>query len=123
MAEGEAMSHTQLGRAGEDAAAAYLKSIGHEILDRNWRCREGEIDLVSRDGSCLVMTEVKTRSSARTGDPLEAITPRKLMRMRALAGMWCAAHPELIGKLRLDAVSVIMRGGEHRIRHLAGIGA
>lgn len=117
------MSAQTLGRAGEDAAAQYLESLGHVILDRNWRCREGEIDLVSRDGACLVMTEVKTRSSLRAGDPLEAITPRKLVRLRMLAGMWCAAHPELVGRLRLDAVSVIMRGGKHRIRHLAGIGA
>ena len=75
-----------LGVRGEDAAAAWYRSASYEILDRNWRCAEGEIDLVARsaEGGVLVFCEVKTRSSARFGSPFEAVTPAKQRRVRAL---------------------------------------
>lgn len=114
---------TELGAAGERAAALLLMAKGHEVLARNWRCPEGELDLVTRHEGWLVVTEVKTRRSLRSGHPLEAIDRRKLARLRRLAGCWRAAHPEALGRLRLDAVSVLLVDGRAELRHVEGIGA
>ena len=111
-----------LGRRGEAIAARHLVQAGLTIVERNWRCTEGEIDLVARDRDCLVFVEVKTRSSVAYGHPLEAITPRKLARLRRLAGAWCLAHPEERGNVRIDAVAVVApRAGEIEVEHLAGV--
>lgn len=75
----------ELGRYGEDVAVRHLHDQGLVILERNWRCRAGEIDIVARHGDVLVFCEVKTRRSDRFGSPVEAVTPRKLARMRVLA--------------------------------------
>ena len=97
-------------------------SAGLRIVQRNWRCTEGEIDLVARDGDDLVFVEVKTRSSLDYGHPLEAITPRKLARLKRLAGAWCLAHPDEHGRVRIDAVAVIApRSGAIEVEHLAGV--
>lgn len=117
-------TRSTVGRAGEDAACAFLARCGHEIVERNWRCRAGEIDIVSVDRGELVFTEVKTRSSLRAGDPLEAVTPVKLARMRRLAGLWREAHPMRCARLRLDVVGVLWRPGEApEIRHVTGVGS
>jgi len=108
-----------LGRRGEDLAAQYLADAGYTVIDRNWRCSRGEIDLVARDGNDTVFVEVKTRSSTAFGHPFEAITAQKLARMRRLAKAWCDAHPYRRGVIRLDAVSVIAGNGlEPVIEHL-----
>jgi putative endonuclease len=96
----------ELGRRGERLAEAHLVALGYSVVDRNWRCAHGELDLVMRDGDELVFVEVKTRSSLAYGHPLESITRAKLARLRRLAGLWCAAHPRA-GRIRLDAVAVI----------------
>ena len=112
----------ELGRRGERIAERALVARGYEILDRNWRCPEGEIDLVGRDGGALVFIEVKTRTSTAFGHPFEAITPLKLARLRRLAGVWCAAHPEQRGRIRIDAVAVLApRGAEPVVEHLVGV--
>ena len=101
----------RLGSIGEAAAAAWYETRGYEIVDRNWRVREGEIDLVVRHvrpGSpdIIVFCEVKTRSSDRFGIPAEAVTVRKQRRLRTLAARWLAAHPGLGGEVRFDVASV-----------------
>lgn len=112
----------ELGRRGETLAAAYLEGAGLEILERNWRCPHGEIDLVARDGDELVFVEVKTRSGLAFGHPLEAITPIKLARLRRLAGLWSSAHLERTPRIRIDAVAIVApRGGEVVIEHVAGV--
>ena len=111
-----------LGRRGEAIAARHLVRSGLTIVERNWRCPQGEIDLVARDRDELVFVEVKTRSSVAYGHPLEAITPRKLARLRRLAGAWCLAHPDERASIRIDAVAVIApRVGEIEVEHLAGV--
>jgi len=111
-----------LGRRGEAIAARHLVRSGVVIVERNWRCLAGEIDLVARDGDELVFVEVKTRSSVDYGHPLEAITPRKLARLRRLAGEWCLAHPDERGAIRIDAVAVIApRAGGIEVEHLARV--
>jgi putative endonuclease len=107
-----------LGKRGEQLAASFLEGAGYGIVERNWRCPQGEIDLVARDSTELVFVEVKTRSSVAFGHPLEAITAVKLARLRRLATAWCAAH-DAHDPIRLDAVAVIAPlGGPVEIEHL-----
>jgi len=109
----------ELGRAGEQAAGTYLQERGWQLLDRNWRCREGEVDIVADDGRELVVVEVKTRASDLFGHPFEAVDARKLGRLWRLARAWCTAHPdEARGRrVRVDAVAVLGRG-PFAIEHL-----
>jgi len=98
-----------LGRAGEDRAARYLEERGYVVLDRNWRIREGELDLVVARPGELVVVEVKTRRGDGFGHPFEAIDDRKQRRLWRLAVAWIAAHPDQAQgrRLRLDAVAII----------------
>lgn len=108
-----------LGRRGEAIAAQFLMGAGFDIVERNWRCRQGEIDLVAREGDELVFVEVKTRSSVAFGHPLESITLAKLARLRRLAAAWCDAHPGSHNHIRIDAVAVIAPPrGEFEIDHV-----
>lgn len=109
----------ELGKRGEQFAADYLGGKGFTVIDRNWRCPTGEIDLVATSGSELVFVEVKTRSSVAYGHPFEAITVHKLARLRKLAGAWCEAHPDTRSPIRIDVVGVIAPvGGDVEIEHL-----
>lgn len=111
-----------LGRYGEDVATRHLIEQGLVVLDRNWRCESGEIDLVLREGNTLVICEVKTRASARFGDPLEAVTQAKAGRLRALAEKWMenrGLHPP---DVRFDVVGVLQDGhGRAEVNHVRGI--
>lgn len=113
-----------VGRFGEDLAAAHLQSCGMTVLERNWRCRDGEIDIVAVDGNVLAFVEVKTRSRLGFGLPAEAITARKLARMRRLAARWLAEHADA-GRwagIRLDVVSVVrLAPGGPSVEHLRGV--
>ena len=99
-----------LGKRGEELASAFLISSGYEIIDRNWRCAQGEIDVVATRADEVVFVEVKTRSSVAFGHPLEAITVPKLARLRRLAAAWCEVHPAPPHgrrRIRIDAIGVI----------------
>lgn len=112
-----------LGRQGEDAAARYLESAGLRILGRNWRCAEGELDIVAAQGRTLVVCEVKTRSGDRFGTPLEAITRQKRSRLRRLAVRWISSHGVLFDGIRIDAVGLIVDGaGGFTLEHVRGVG-
>jgi len=109
----------ELGRRGEEFAAAALTAAGFLILDRNWRCPQGDIDIVATDGDETVFVEVKTRSSLAFGHPLEAITAQKLARLRRLAAAWCDAHTGNHDSIRIDAIAVVApRVGQPLIEHL-----
>jgi putative endonuclease len=95
-----------VGQLGEDAAAAWYTAAGYEILDRNWRVREGELDLVARDSRAVVFCEVKTRRSDAFGLGAEAVTIRKQQRLRMLAGRWLAANHNSAPGYRFDVASV-----------------
>jgi putative endonuclease len=95
-----------VGRAGEDAVASWYAAGGYEVLDRNWRVREGELDLVVRDAEAIAFCEVKTRRGDAFGLPVEAVTARKQQRLRLLAGRWLSAHDGARGSLRFDVASV-----------------
>jgi putative endonuclease len=112
-----------LGRHGEQLAAEYLERSGMRILDRNWRCAEGELDIVAAQRQVLVVCEVKTRSSDRYGTPLEAITRQKQRRLRRLAIRWVVAHGVLFDEIRIDAVGVLRAdSGEFTVTHVPGVG-
>jgi putative endonuclease len=112
-----------LGRHGEELAAEHLRRSGMEILDRNWRCAEGEIDIVAADRRVLVVCEVKTRSDTRFGSPIEAVNPRKHARLRRLAVRWLSAHCLIFDEIRLDVVGVLrVAPGEFTIEHVRGVG-
>lgn len=112
-----------LGRYGEDLAVQHLQAAGLELLDRNWRCREGELDAVARerDGT-IVFVEVKTRSSYDYGGPAEAVSAAKARRIRTLALRWLAEHsPRRAADLRFDVICVVRpRGEPPQVTHLRG---
>src|SRR5690349_24522855 len=99
-----------LGRSGEQAAAEYLESCGLRILDRNWRCATGEIDIVAVDRQALVVVEGKARTGMRYGGPLEAVSRAKRARLRRLAGQWLNAHGGRFDQGRSDVVGLMYHG-------------
>jgi putative endonuclease len=114
-----------VGRFGEQRAVDHLVAAGLTVLDRNWRCRGGELDVVARDGAQLVIVEVKTRSSLVFGTPAEAVDRRKAARIRQLAVQWMAQHRETEApfwtSVRFDVISVLRRAGaEVTVDHLVG---
>lgn len=117
------MSATRaLGRWGENMAARHLESLGWVVLDRNWRHRDGELDIVARDAETVVFVEVKTRRGTGAGHPLEAITYRKRVTLHRLALLWLRAHEIYAGDFRLDAIGVLApRGQRPRLEHVRGL--
>ncbi len=112
-----------LGRYGETLAAQYLVQQGLVLLDRNWRGRGGELDLVLRDGDVLVVCEVKTRTSTACGTPHEAVTWPKLHRLRRLAAEWLTLHDLHPREVRIDLVAVMRpRRGRSTLEHVKGLG-
>ena len=95
-----------VGQSGEDAAAAWYEAAGYQVLDRNWRVREGELDLVVRGPGTIAFCEVKTRRGDAFGTPAEAVNFRKQQRLRRLAGRWLAGHAAGGATLRFDVASV-----------------
>ncbi len=112
----------KLGRRGEQLAAQHLTARGWEVLARNWRCNEGEIDIVAVDpDGVLVFVEVKPRSGLGYGLPLERITNEKARRLRGLAARWVREHRPRAGTFRVDGVGVLLRPGwQPELRHLIG---
>ncbi len=111
-----------LGHYGEDLAARHLEACGLTILARNWRCELGELDIVARDGDCLVVCEVKTRRSTEYGDPLEAVGPRKVRRLRRLAIRWLDAQQVHARQIRFDVIGVLQPpAGAPILQHVRGV--
>jgi len=106
-----AQRRRNLGAHGEDLAVRWYLDRGFELLDRNWRCRQGEIDIVVAKDDVLVFSEVKTRTSDTFGEPFEAVGPAKQRRLRRLAGAWLRSLPTGVKSrrsfiVRFDVVSV-----------------
>lgn len=112
-----------VGRRGEALAARYLEESGLHVIDRNWRCGDGEIDIVALDRDVLVVVEVKTRSSLDYGHPLEAITEPKLQRLHRLSAAWRRFHALQFREHRIDAVAVVQQGNKApTVEHLKAVG-
>jgi putative endonuclease len=119
------MTRVQLGAMGEALAVDHLTRMGLRILGRNWRCRYGELDVIACDEATrtVVFVEVKTRTGDGYGGLPHAVTPRKVSRLRRLAGLWLAAQDGRWAAVRIDVIGV--RVGRRRtpeITHLRGIG-
>jgi putative endonuclease len=113
----------QLGMEGEQLAADFLKAAGMEVLARNWRCGDGEIDIVASQGRTLVICEVKTRAGVRFGTPLEAVTVQKARRLRRLAARWLGQGGAGYEEVRIDVIGVLRTAsGGYEIDHVSGIG-
>jgi putative endonuclease len=116
-----------VGRYGEQLAADHLEAAGLVILERNWRCREGELDIVARDRGELVFVEVKTRSSLAFGSPAEAVSPAKSARIRQLALRYLMARREAGDDgawtaLRFDVVAVLRSSATGpEVVHMKGV--
>ncbi|MGH2816932.1 MAG: YraN family protein [Actinomycetota bacterium] len=108
----------ELGRRGEDLAVSVFRRLGFEIVQRNYRCRHGEVDLIARRGRILVFCEVKTRRTDLWGIPAEAVDHRKQSRLRLLAALWLAEHAVGRVQVRFDVVSVIVRPNRNEITHI-----
>lgn len=118
-----ARASDELGRYGEDLAVTHLQHAGLEVLQRNWRCRDGEIDIVARAGSTVVVCEVKTRAGLGFGSPLEAVTRTKLRRLRHLAVQWLHdTTPPWARGIRIDVIGIVYPpGGEPVIDHVRDV--
>ncbi|MGI8709510.1 MAG: YraN family protein, partial [Acidimicrobiales bacterium] len=103
------LGRQRLGAAGEDRAAAWYRSQGYAVVARNWRCRDGELDLICAKGRQVVICEVKTRSSLAFGHPAEAVTATKQRRIRGLASRWLIEGdpPFRPHEVRFDVAAVL----------------
>jgi putative endonuclease len=111
-----------VGRHGENVATRYVQDAGWRVLDRNWRGADGELDIVALDGAALVTVEVKTRRGVGFGYPAEAVTARKVARLRRLTAQWVAAHDVRPCSIRIDVIGVLVpRSGAAQVEHLVGI--
>ncbi len=116
------MSNSDLGARGEALAALRLADSGMEIVERNWRCRYGELDIVAREGDVLVFVEVKTRSGTGYGTPAESVTYAKQQRIRKLALAWLEDRESPWVRLRFDVVAIVIaRGADPVVTHLRGV--
>ena len=110
-----------VGAYGERVAVRWLEDEGYVLLDRNWRCRAGELDVVVVRGGVVVFVEVKCRRSASFGDPLVSVTPAKAARVRAAAAAWLAEHDLAEAAVRFDVVSVVRPvSGPTALEHVEG---
>jgi putative endonuclease len=107
-----------LGKYGESVAAEYLIRQGYEIVERNWHCRQGEIDLIAKQNDQWVFVEVKTRSSKTADVGFEAVDQLKLQKLRRTIAQWCQSRQVSSVKLRLDVISVFVSSGRVRFEHL-----
>ncbi len=110
-----------LGKRGEDLAADYLAGAGLVVLSRNWRCRDGELDLIATDGERLIVCEVKTRSGTGYGEPSEGVTPAKAARIRRVAAAWLRTYRVGWCEVRFDVLAILCpQDGPVTVEHLQG---
>jgi putative endonuclease len=113
-----------LGRVGEQLAAEHMERLGFDIVDRNYRTRFGELDIVCFDGDVLVFCEVKTRRATRSASPWDALRPGKCAQVRRMSAAWLAEKPgrPYAQELRFDAIGVLFdaQGRVVALDHLEG---
>jgi len=112
------MSNQSFGKIGERAAAEYLKNSGYKIMAMNFRTRWGEIDIVARDGDCLVFAEVKTRSDERYGAPEEAVTRTKQQHLVKAAQIYLSQTKQAHALWRIDVLALLKQNDGFSVRHL-----
>ncbi|PSL01187.1 putative endonuclease [Haloactinopolyspora alba] len=110
-----------IGAYGERIAAQHLERAGYVVVERNWRCEIGEIDIVALDGETVVVCEVKTRSGLGYGSGLEAVTRDKAARLHRLARRWLTARGRTGAAVRVDVVAVHRTRPEPQVEHVRGV--
>ncbi|KAA1251767.1 YraN family protein [Mycobacterium simiae] len=121
----QTMTRAQLGALGEQLAVEHLRDLGLQILNRNWRCRYGELDVIAYDPAArtVVFVEVKTRTGDGYGGLAQAVTEWKLRRLRRLAAVWLAGQGQRWPAVRIDVIGVrIGRRRTPELTHQQGIG-
>ena len=121
----ESWTRAEIGALGEQLAVDHLTALGLRVIDRNWRCRWGELDVVAADvaAGVVVFVEVKTRTTDQFGGVAQAVTPQKVRRLRRLAGLWLANHDGSWAQVRIDVVGVrIGRQPIPELTHVQGVG-
>jgi putative endonuclease len=103
-------STKELGVRGEDFAVKYLEREGYEVIERNWRCKPREADIIANDGCTLVFCEVKTRRSLEKGFPEESVTKAKRRRYETIAAYYLSEHDLPSMRVRFDVISIIVTG-------------
>ena len=117
------MTRQELGALGEQIAAEHLQSLGLRIVQRNWRCRYGELDVIAAEIDTVVFVEVKTRTGDGFGGLEQAVTPQKVRRLRRLAGLWLAGQDAGWPNVRIDVIGVrVGRTRTPEVMHLRGVG-
>ncbi|MCJ0976505.1 YraN family protein [Rhodococcus sp. ARC_M12] len=112
-------TNQELGARGEQLAVRHLEDIGLEVIERNWRHRTGELDIIARDGDAVVFVEVKTRSGIGYGTPAEAVTYTKQTRIRGLALHWLSLQQGPWVQIRFDVIAIVVgRDGSPVITHV-----
>jgi len=115
------MERKRLGALGERLAAEHLLAQGYRILERNFRCPQGEIDIIARKGDLLAFVEVRTRQGRALGTPEESLGPRKRQRLLQAAQAYLVEHPDAPPRLRIDLIAVeFVRGRLRRLEHIEG---
>ena len=115
------MYKKRIGKHGEDVAVRYLKRKGYKIVERNFSCRLGEIDIIARNAGDIVFVEVRSGSNRRICDPSESIGNKKIRRLHILALEWLRTHPFEERGIRFEAVCIIFENGETGINHIEDI--
>ena len=121
----QSRTRAQIGALGEQLVVDHLCALGWRVLERNWRCRYGELDVIAFDpgAAALVFIEVKTRTSDQFGGVAQAVSPDKVRRLRRLAGLWLASQTRSWSQLRIDVLGVrITPGAAPEISHVQGVG-
>ena len=109
---------SKIGHQGERIAADYLRERGYHVLERNFRCPGGEVDLIALDGSTLVFVEVKLRRSLSRGSPFEAVTALKQGRVRKAAQVYLSYSGRVFHRIRFDVIALVRSKGQTDITHL-----
>ena len=110
MPQNQSQKTRDLGRLSENFAVELLESKGYKIIDRNFHCRFGEIDIIASEGPTLVFVEVKARWSSKFGAPEEAVTPQKIYKIKKTADYYCLINSIKDRKMRIDVVALEMNG-------------
>ena len=110
-----------LGKNGEKAALEYLEKQGYTILEKNFSCRQGEIDIIALDEDYIVFFEIKSRTSTEYGLPSEAVTEKKIKHILKAASYYLYKHHLENANIRIDVIEVYVRKGNYNINHLKQI--
>ena len=114
------MNRSETGKKGEKEAQAFLKKKGYRILETNYRCREGEIDIIARKKDTIVFVEVRTKTGTQFGSPGESITTSKKAKLRATALSYASSHKDMPETWRIDFIGIEMdvNGKPASIEHI-----